>query len=77
MAVRSLPPRWSPGFSLDQAARIQRMIVARGAPLACPSCGTELRPLVGGAGAEQVWLVRCDRCARGMVVQVDTGEAAP
>lgn len=69
MNARTAPTRWSPGFSLDEAARIRRMIATREGRMTCPSCGAELRPTVGFDGEWRVWLVRCDVCSRGVVVR--------
>ncbi|MEK6609501.1 MAG: hypothetical protein AABZ35_01110 [Gemmatimonadota bacterium] len=68
MNARTVPPRWSPGFSLDEAARIRRMIVTRAGRMACPYCDAELKPTVGLDGQQRVWLVRCDVCNRSIVV---------
>lgn len=67
MKTRQVSTRWNPGFSLDDAARIRRMIVTRDA-ITCPGCGEELAPKVGLDGERHVWLVRCDHCGRGVVV---------
>ena len=68
MNTRTAPPRFSPGFSLDEAARIRRMIVTHEDRMTCPHCGTELRPTGGRDGTRRVWLVWCDVCDRGVVV---------
>ncbi|OGT94386.1 MAG: hypothetical protein A2083_10665 [Gemmatimonadetes bacterium GWC2_71_9] len=68
IAMHSAPPRWSPGYSLDEAARIRKQIVMRAGPMGCPHCGAELKPTVGGDGERRVWLVRCEQCRRGVVV---------
>ncbi len=67
MKTRPVSTRWNPGFSLDDAARIRRMIVTRDT-ITCLGCGKELAPKVGLDGERRVWMVRCDGCGRGVVV---------
>ncbi len=58
-------------FSPEEAARIRELMVTPTARLACPRCGGDLStglPIAGGGSMTAVWEVRCDACARSMIV---------
>jgi hypothetical protein len=59
-------PRNTGGFSLDDAARIVRSSLDN-LPALCPTCGAPLRRVVGEEHSDDVWLLRCTECGRGMV----------
>jgi hypothetical protein len=67
----SVSTRRSTGFSLDDAARIRRMIVTD-SPSECPQCNFPLEATVGKDGDRSVWLVRCHGCGRSLVIQQPT-----
>lgn len=68
--------RWTPGYSLDDAARIRRRLAQREVPEACPACGGALRATTGRDGAVTVWFVRCAGCQLSVVVR-ESGEPSP
>jgi len=62
VTTQTAAPRWSTGFTLDEAARIRRMMSEQAAALTCPHCGARLHPTGGGAGEDRVWIVGCGAC---------------
>lgn len=66
--------RWRPAYSLDEAARIKRMMRQEPDQVECPHCAGSMSRIVGGDGTQTVWLVRCETCGRSLVV-LDGGEA--
>ncbi len=66
MTTFTRTPRNTGGFSLDDAARVIRNCL-QDVPSPCPSCGGALRRVVGAEYDDQVCLLRCDACGRGMV----------
>jgi hypothetical protein len=64
----STSARRSAGFSLDDAAKIRRMIVTD-VPSECPQCGFPLEATVGNDRDLGIWLVRCHGCGRSLVLQ--------
>lgn len=66
--TRTGPGRWIPGYSLDDAARIRRLLNSR-APVKCPTCGG---PMVVAAAPDPdgtVWFVRCAGCESSVVLR--------
>lgn len=57
------------GFSLDEAARIRLAVLETGAPPPCPRCGEPLRETGGALGGNQVWMLHCQGCGAGIVIQ--------
>ena len=67
-------PRPSAGFSLDEASRLYRGSSA-GTRLVCPTCGGMMRDVVGANPRGAVWLLRCENCGRGLVLDRPSSEA--
>jgi len=57
----------SGGFTLDQAARINRTSLT-GGRLVCPGCGAAMHDVAGSRPAGEVSLIRCGTCGRGLVL---------
>jgi hypothetical protein len=55
----------SGGFSLDEASRLYRASQP-GVTLRCPTCQGTMRDVLGEA-SQNVRLVRCESCGRGLV----------
>ena len=60
--------RWSPAFSLDEAARIRRAMNECPERTECPQCASTMSPMVGGDDAHVVWLLQCRTCLRSLVI---------
>ena len=65
MGPRSKQRRWDRAFSLNDAARIHRMIKNPSEEMECPRCGGTMARVVGG----DVWLIACELCALNLVVR--------
>jgi transcription elongation factor Elf1 len=61
-------PRWSGGFSLDDAARLHRRSRA-GTSVQCPTCGGTMRSVVSEVTEARVRLLHCDACRRSVVLE--------
>jgi hypothetical protein len=57
----------SGGFTLDQAARINRNSLT-GGRLVCPGCGAAMHDVAGRHPVGEVSLIRCGECGRGLVL---------
>jgi hypothetical protein len=65
--------RTSAGFSLDEAARLYRNS-SIGNRLVCPTCGGRMHDVVGAHPQSAVWLLRCEKCGRGLVFDGPSSE---
>lgn len=80
IAERTLPlvprHRRSPGFTLGEAARIRRDVLANKAELECPRCSGDLQ-VVGARGEEDIiWITTCCDCKLSLVVHRRAGDLA-
>lgn len=64
--------RPTPGYSLDEAARIRRAIAKGDQSINCPDCHHPLDPRVGHDAETTIWVVRCHVCGRGVVLTYQT-----
>lgn len=58
-------------YTLEEAARINRMALRPDQPLECPRCHGELQGIRNSGRSpdeEIVWLIWCDRCGASLVV---------
>ncbi len=63
--------RWgraSGSFSLNEAARIRRMLRVPAGDVTCPRCARPMERVVGGRDRD-VWLLCCQWCALSVVLQ--------
>ncbi len=60
------------GYSLNEAARIRGAVLAEGGSATCPRCGDTLSRTVGQNLEGGVWMLRCVRCARSLVIVEST-----
>jgi transcription elongation factor Elf1 len=63
--------RPTPSYSLDEVAKLRRMIAGGGEHITCPDCHHPLDPRVGRDRDTTIWVVRCHVCGRGVVMQVE------
>jgi ribosomal protein L37AE/L43A len=73
-ASRRYHRRPTPGYSLDEVARIRRAITRGEEHIRCPDCHHELDPRVGRNAETAIWVVRCHVCGRGVVMYVEGDE---
>lgn len=64
--------RPTPSYSLDEVAKLRRMIAGGGEHITCPDCHHPLDPRVGRDHDTTIWVVRCHVCGRGVVMQVES-----
>ena len=69
MTAGPVPERRSSGYSLDEAARIRRMLLTPNATVDCPRCTAPMEKTRGADGQEAIWFLRCPQCARSMVIR--------
>ena len=63
--------RPTPSYSLDEVAKLRRMIASGGEHITCPDCHHPVDPRVGRDRNTTIWVVRCHVCGRGVVMQVE------
>ena len=74
--VTSRPFRKSFGFSLSEAARIRRDILAGNPSLECPRCAGNLEVVGTRGGEDVVWITTCADCRTSLVVHRRAGDLA-
>ena len=68
--------RHSLGFSLSEAARIRRDILASKVDLECPRCAGNLEVVGTRGGEDVVWITTCPDCKLSLVVHRRAGDLA-
>ena len=66
--------RRSPGFSLAEATRIRRDLVARKTDVECPRCAGHLGAERTGESDDAIWLTRCPDCGLSLMVHHRSGD---
>jgi len=56
-------------YSLDDAARMRRMLLSNPGAAPCPRCGAPLTLMMGENHHSNVWFVRCEECHRSIVIE--------
>jgi len=66
MAGSTITPRGR--YTLDDAARIRRMLIETPGSADCPKCGCALQLMTGANHEGGIWFVRCESCERSIVL---------
>jgi hypothetical protein len=68
--------RTSPSFSLGEATRIRRDILARKPELECPRCAGHLHVVDTRGAQDSVWITTCRDCRLSVLVHCRVGDLA-
>lgn len=68
--------RSSPGFSLGEATRIRRDILAQKTDLECPRCAGRLGTVRARTIGNDIWIAGCLDCHLSLVVHCRPGDLA-
>lgn len=69
MTASPIRERRTSGYSLDEAARMRRMVVTGDPAAPCPRCGGAVERTGGTDGEGMVWFLHCVRCSRSVVIR--------
>jgi hypothetical protein len=72
--VLSPKTRSTPGYTLGEAARIRRDILARLPEIECPRCAGKIGTVQAGPDEDAIWIAGCNDCRLSLVVHCRAGD---
>lgn len=78
MTASPMPEQRRSGtYSLDDTARLWKMLLMKSMVVECPKCWAAMERTGGTDRDGSVWFLRCRRCGRGVVIRALASESDP